>query len=209
MFVIARSLPMIVDPLVFGNQPSLCRWLRWGRFYFLLVYVWPKIVFTALLTCLAAPSLFEPPALPLDSAKESSTSKASPGSTRPFAYGVLVLAIYLLLAELFELRLMLRAHMRTHKAQREGHWVFGMNILHSGIDRYAWMGATAILAALGAAINLLGAADVAEEEQRRASEVICVLLAVATTCSWMYTVFEMLVSVETVGIFAVLVGEST
>ena len=195
---------MLSDDFLNGLLFNVVRdkWRRWACFFFLAVYVWPKLVFTALLTCLAAPSLFEAPAMPLEA-----SSSSDPPDTLAFQQGVCILSSYLIVLELFEIGLCIRTHWRTHPAQRESHRTFLLEMVNARLIRYAWLSDVSIACALVASVDLLGAADAAEAHERRQSESICVLLAIATISSWMYSVLECLVSSQGVGIFTVLVGE--
>ena len=198
---------MLTDTCLNGLLFTLVRdkWLRWGRFYFVLVYVWPKLLLTALLTCLASPSLFDAPALPYELAPEP--PPLGNRDTRPFAWGVLGLAAYQIGLELFEVWLGVAHWRRLHPMQREGCRAFASSMLWARTDRYAWLGDVSTICSLGAAAYLLGGDGLEGTNARRQTETACVTLSVAVVCAWMYTALECVVWHEGVGIFAVLVGE--
>ena len=195
------SKNMLSDEVLNGLLFTLImdKWLRWGRTFFWGVYIWPKLVHVLLLTALAAPSVFESPALPGKAVFASNAAIAAEAWYEMLEVAVLVTSTYLLLLELFEALLTLC---------RGGHAAGGIVVrsrryFRALCDRYGWITYLGASSAVAACSLLLTADDKAS---MREAEGVCVLLAIAVINAWLISAFELVGWNESIGIFNVLVG---
>ena len=223
----------MLSPLRFDSRLAiLVRWLRWGRAFFWGVYVWPKVVHVLLLTTLAAPSVFEPPALPsflLQELTDTTGTGAGTGTTGTGAgtgtrrhgawmgvvqVAVLVTSSYLLLMECLEALATLRAERALPGSGGSGSDGNGgdnasslslrlRKYWRSCCDRYGWIQVSGLPCAIAACTLLLASDDTAIA---RESEAVCALLSISVLSAWVFTALELVCWHESVGIFNVIVG---